>query len=56
MKKGNLDNLKVKDVMTKSPISIDKDVLAVNFIANELKENNFIVRTYKIKLKTKQLV
>ena len=26
-KKGNLDNLKVKNVMTKNPISIDKNIL-----------------------------
>ena len=25
-KKGNIDTLKVKDVMTKNPISVDKDI------------------------------
>ena len=34
-KKGNLDNLRVKDVMTKNPISINKDVLAASLIINE---------------------
>jgi len=32
-KKGNLDNLVVKDVMTKNPISINKEVLAVKALA-----------------------
>ena len=32
-KKGNLDNLKVKDVMTKNPISIDKEVLAARALS-----------------------
>jgi len=32
-KKGNLDNLVVKDVMTKNPISINREVLAVKALA-----------------------
>ena len=32
-KKGNLDNLKVKNVMTKNPISVDKEVLAVKALS-----------------------
>ena len=32
-KKGNLDNLKVKNVMTKNPISIDKEVLAAKALS-----------------------
>ena len=32
-KKGNLDNLKVKDVMTKNPISVDKEVLAAKALS-----------------------
>tara|TARA_Y100000816_G_scaffold230223_1_gene175398 strand:+ start:861 stop:1841 length:981 start_codon:yes stop_codon:yes gene_type:complete len=32
-KKGNLNNFKVKDVMTKNPISVDKDVLAVKALS-----------------------
>ena len=33
LKKGNLRDLKVKNVMTKNPISIDKDVLAAKSLA-----------------------
>ena len=36
-KKGNLDNLKVKNVMTKNPISVDKEVWHKSFVINELK-------------------
>jgi len=32
-KKGNLDNLKVKNVMTKNPISVDKEVLAAKALS-----------------------
>ena len=32
-RKGNLDNLKVKDVMTKNPISVDQDVLAAKALS-----------------------
>jgi len=32
-KKGNLDNLKVKNVMTKNPISINKEVLAAKALS-----------------------
>ena len=32
-KKGNLNNLKVKNVMTKNPISVDKEVLAVKALS-----------------------
>ena len=32
-KRGNLDDLKVKDVMTKNPISVDKDVLAAKALS-----------------------
>ena len=32
-KKGNLNNFKVKDVMTKNPISVDKEVLAVKALS-----------------------
>ena len=33
LKKGNLRDLKVKNIMTKNPISIDKDVLAAKSLA-----------------------
>ena len=32
-KKGNLDNLKVKNVMTKNPISVNKEVLAAKALS-----------------------
>ncbi len=32
-RKGNLDNLKVKDVMTKNPISVDQDALAAKALS-----------------------
>ena len=32
-KRGNLDDLKVKNVMTKNPISVDKDVLAAKALS-----------------------
>ncbi len=32
-KKGNLDNLKVKNVMTKNPISVDKEILAAKALS-----------------------
>ena len=32
-KKGNLDNLKVKNIMTKNPISVDKEMLAVKALS-----------------------
>ena len=32
-KKGNLDNLKVKNVMTANPISVDKEILAVKALS-----------------------
>ena len=53
-KKGNLDNLKVKDVMTKSPISIDKDVLAVKALSlmNSKRITSLCVHKDKVKNKT----
>ena len=32
-RKGNLDNLKVKDVMTKNPVSVDQDALAAKALS-----------------------
>ena len=32
-KKGNLDNLKVKNVMTKNPISVDREMLAAKALS-----------------------
>ena len=53
-KKGNLDNLKVKDVMTKNPISIDKDVLAVKALSlmNSKRITSLCVYENKVRNKT----
>ena len=53
-KKGNLDNLKVKDVMTKNPISINKDVLAAKALSlmNSKRITSLCVHKKKIIYKT----
>ncbi len=53
-KKGNLDNLKVKNVMTKNPISIDKEVLAAKALSlmNLKRITSLCVHKNKIKNKT----
>ena len=53
-KKGNLNNLKVKNVMTKNPISVDKDVLAVKALSlmNSKRITSLCVHNNKIKNKT----
>ena len=53
-KKGNLDNLKVKDVMTKNPISINKDVLAAKALSlmNSKRITSLCVHKNKIIYKT----
>ena len=53
-KKGNLDNLKVKDVMTKNPISIDKEVLAARALSlmNLKRITSLCVHKNKKKYKT----
>ena len=53
-KKGNLDNLKVKDVMTKNPISVDKEVLAAKALSlmNSKRITSLCVHKNKIKNKT----
>ena len=53
-KKGNLDNLRVKNVMTKNPISIDQEVLAAQALSlmNEKKITSLCVHKNKIKNKT----
>ncbi len=53
-KKGNLDNLKVKNVMTKNPISIDKEVLAAKALSlmNSKRITSLCVHKNKIKNKT----
>ena len=53
-KKGNLDNLKVKNVMTKNPISIDQEVLAAQALSlmNEKRITSLCVHKNKIKNKT----
>ncbi len=53
-RKGNLDNLKVKNVMTKNPISIDKEVLAAKALSlmNLKRITSLCVHKNKIKNKT----
>ena len=53
-KKGNLDNLKVKDVMTKNPITVDKDVLAAKALSlmNSKRITSLCVHKNKIRNKT----
>ena len=53
-KEGNLDNLKVKNVMTKNPISIEKDVLAVKALSlmNSKRITSLCVHKRKKKNKT----
>ena len=53
-RKGNLENLKVKNVMTKNPISIDKDVLAVKALSmmNSKRITSLCVHIKKVKSKT----
>ena len=53
-KKGNLYNLSAKEIMTKNPISIDKDSLAVKALSlmNEKKITSLCVHNKKNKLKT----
>ena len=53
-KKGNLNNLKVKNVMTKNPISVDKEVLAVKALSlmNSKRITSLCVHNNKIKNKT----
>ncbi len=53
-KKGNLDNLKVKNVMTKNPISIDQEVLAAKALSlmNSKRITSLCVHKNKIKNKT----
>ena len=53
-KEGNLDNLKVKNVMTKNPISIEKDVLAVSALSlmNSKRITSLCVHKRKNKNKT----
>ena len=53
-KKGNLNNLKVKNVMTKNPISVDKDVLAVKALSlmNSKRITSLCVHKNKTKNKT----
>ena len=53
-RKGNLENLKVKNVMTKNPISIEKDVLAVKALSlmNSKRITSLCVHKRKKKNKT----
>ena len=53
-KKGNLNNLKVKNVMTKNPISVDKEVLAVKALSlmNSKRITSLCVHKNKAKNKT----
>ena len=53
-KKGNLSNLKVKDVMTKNPVKIDKNILATKalLIMNEKKITSLCVYEKKRKFIT----
>mgnify|MGYP003308553296 FL=1 len=53
-KEGNLDNLRVKNVMTKNPISIEKDVLAVKALSlmNSKRITSLCVHKRKKKNKT----
>ena len=53
-KKENLYNLSAKEIMTKNPISIDKDLLAVKALSlmNEKKITSLCVHSKRNKLKT----
>tara|TARA_B100000963_G_scaffold85610_1_gene73203 strand:+ start:2473 stop:3453 length:981 start_codon:yes stop_codon:yes gene_type:complete len=53
-KKGNLDNLKVKNVMTKNPISVDKEMLAAKALSlmNSKRITSLCVHKDKIKNRT----
>ena len=53
-KKGNIDNLKVKNVMTKSPISVEKNILAAKALSlmNSKRITSLCVHKNKIKTKT----
>ena len=53
-KKGNLDNLKVKNVMTKNPISVEKNILAEKALSlmNSKRITSLCVHKNKIKTKT----
>ena len=53
-KKGNLDNLKVKNVMTKNPISVEKNILAEKALSlmNSKRITSLCVHNNKIKTKT----
>ena len=53
-KKGNIDNLKVKNVMTKNPVSVDKEVLAVKALSlmNSKRITSLCVHNGKMKNKT----
>jgi len=53
-KKGNLDNLKVKNVMTKNPISVDREMLAAKALSlmNSRRITSLCVHKNKIKNRT----
>ena len=53
-KKGNIDNLKVKNVMTKNPISVEKNILAAKALSlmNSKRITSLCVHKNKIKTKT----
>ncbi len=53
-KKGNLENLKVKNVMTKNPVTVDKDILAVKALSlmNSKRITSLCVHKGKTKNKT----
>ena len=53
-KKGNLDNLKVKNVMTKNPISVDRETLAAKALSlmNSRRITSLCVHKNKIKNRT----
>ncbi len=53
-KKGNLDNLKVKNVMTKNPISVDREMLAAKALSlmNSRRITSLCVHNNKIKNRT----
>ena len=53
-KKGNIDNLKVKHVMTKNPITVEKDILAAKALSlmNLKRITSLCVHKNKLKNKT----
>ena len=53
-KKGNLDNMKVKNVMTKKPVSVDKEILAAKALSlmNSKRITSLCVHNKKYKDKT----